>query len=91
MNIKQQILKMTKPKQTKKKEKTQVNIKKYLRNISSKDKNILRVEEDKNTIKCGANESNVATQQIIDRMIVTNSQNNNGKTYKLLSVEILYL
>lgn len=82
---------MTKPKQTKNKLKTQVNIEKYLHNVSSKNQNILRMEEDKNTIKSSANESNFATQKVIDRMIVTNKQNNNGNTHNLLLVKMLKL
>lgn len=82
---------MIKSKQTKHKFKTQVNIEKYLHNVSSKNQNILCMKEDKNIIKRGVNESNFATQKIIDRMIVTNRQNNNGKTYILLLVIMLRL
>ncbi|KAE9526604.1 hypothetical protein AGLY_013252 [Aphis glycines] len=59
------------------KNKTQLNIKKYLHNITSKDQdpkvmNKLRVEEDINTdVKRWANESSVATRRITGEMFKT--------------------
>jgi len=76
------------------KNKIQLNIKKYLHNIPSKDQdpkvmNKLRVEEDTDTAaKRCANESSVATRRITGENMLevqTNSRNN-SRTYKLLLV-----
>lgn len=78
------------------KNKTQLNIKKYLHNITSKDQdpkvmNKPRVEEDINTdVKRWANESSVATRRITGEMFKTKTYfQNSGKMLKLLSVNIL--
>lgn len=75
-------------KQTKK-EKIQINIKKYLHNVSLKDQdpkviNKQRVDEYEDAIKYSANESSVATQNITVGMIETQTNwQNNGRMYKL--------
>lgn len=72
----------------------QINIKKYLHNVSSKKQNQdpkvineLRVVENKDNIKkCCANESRVATHTITGEMIgIITNNNNNGMIYKLTS------
>lgn len=78
------------------KNKTQLNIKKYLHNITSKDQdpkvmNKLCVEEDLSTdVKRWTNESSVATRRIMGEMFKTKTYfQNSGKMLKLLSVNIL--
>lgn len=78
------------------KDKIQLNIKKYLHNIHSKDQdpkvmNKLRVEEDTDVKRC-TNESSVATYRIAGEMLETQTNcRNNGRTFKLLPVNILNL
>lgn len=77
------------------KEKMQINIKKYLHNVSLKKQdqdpkviNELCVEQDKDNIKiCCTNERRVATHKITGEMMITNNNNNNnnGMMYKLTS------
>jgi len=78
------------------KDKTQLNIKKYLHNITLKDQdpkvmNKLRVEEDTNTdVKRCANESSVATRRIAGEMFNTQTNfQNHGRTFKLLLVNVI--
>jgi len=88
--LKKRTSKVVKPKQTKNKEKTQINIKKYMHNIFSKDQDskitrLLCEEKGEDTTKCGANESNVATQGISGEIIETPNSQNNGKMYKVIT------
>lgn len=73
----------------------QVNIKKYLHNVPSKDQYPIvtnKLYAGKKKDACVADEMTVSTHAIKDKMIEThtNSQSN-GRMYKLLSVIILKL
>lgn len=78
------------------KDKIQLNIKKYLHNIPSKDqdpkvKNRTRMEEDADVERC-VNESSVATHRIAGEMFKTRTNcQNNGRTFKLLPLNVLNL
>jgi len=80
------------------KDKIQLNIKKYLHNIPPKDQDPKvmskpRVEEDTDVNNRCANESSVATCGIAGEMMFETQTNcrNNGRTFKLLPVNILNL
>lgn len=74
-------------------EKTQMNIKKYLHNISLKDQDLsvtnkLHVEKNKNIdLKSNDNESNVATHKITCKVIETQTNCLSNSTYQVLPVE----
>lgn len=78
---------MAKPKQTKKKEKPQKNIKNYLHNVSLNDLsykaiNVVCAKENKDTIKCNSNESNDEILKITDEKAETKMNNqNSGKMH----------
>lgn len=78
------------------KDKLQLNIKKYLYIISSKDQdpkvmNSISVEEDAGIKHC-VNESSVATHRIAGETFETQTNcRNNGRTFKLFPVNILNL
>lgn len=71
----------------------QMNIEKYLHNVSSKDQDLtivnkLHVEKNKDIdLKCDANESNVATQKIMCQVIETQTNSQNNSAYQVLPVE----
>jgi len=93
LHLKKRTLRVTKQGN---KDKIQLNIKKYLHNIPSKDQdpkvmNKLRVEEDTDVKRC-TNESSVATHRIAGDMFETPTNcRNNGRMLKLLPVNILNL
>lgn len=75
-------------KKIQKKEKTQINIKKYLHSVSSKDQDLkvinkLHVEENKDIgIKCDANESDVAIRKNTCQVIEIQTNRLNIGKYK---------
>lgn len=79
------------------KDKIQLNIKKYLHNIPSKDQdpkvmNRMSVEEDADVKRCVDESSVAATHKIAGEMLETPTNcRNNGRTFKLLLVNILNL
>lgn len=72
-----------------KKEKIQINIKKFLHNVSLKDQDLKvinkqRMEEYEDTIKYSTDESNITTRNITSGIIETQTNwQNSGRLYKL--------